>query len=168
MKKTFALLFILTLIVYTASCEKDDICVDGDTPLMVITFYNVSDTLTQKKVNSLRVVGVDKDTTVNTISDRTSLDSIGLPLRTDSTNTSFKFILNSTDNDDGSEKGNEDIITFNYDILEEFQSRACGFIANYNNLNTTLVSDDNLWIQNIIILDTLIKNQAAAHVKIYH
>lgn len=168
MKKISIVLFILLTIIFIGSCEKDDICVNADTPLLVITFYNVNDTAIAKAVPSLRVGGIGQEFTVNTIADRTSLDSIGLPLNTNDVTTSFAFIKDSEDNDDDLEIGNADVITFNYEILEDFQSRACGFTANYGSLSATLTSDADLWIQDIIITDTLVKNQAAAHVKIYH
>ena len=170
MKKISIAIFIVLTIIFIGSCEKDDICINANTPLLVITFYDINDTTVVKAVPSLRVGGIDQEFTVNTIPDRSDLDSIGLPLKTNDITTSFVFIKDSegSEDDENLEIGNADVITFNYKIIEDFKSRACGFIANYGNLTATLTSDANLWIQNIIITDTLVKNQAAAHVKIYH
>jgi len=168
MKKISIAFFITLTIIFIGSCEKDDICINANTPLLVITFYDINNTTIVKAVPSLRVGGIGHEFTVNTIADRTNLDSIGLPLKTNDVTTSFAFIKDSEDNDDDLEIGNADVITFNYKIIEDFKSRACGFVANYGNLTATLTSDADQWIQDIIITDTLVKNQAAAHVKIYH
>lgn len=170
MKKISIAIFIVLTIIFIGSCEKDDICINANTPLLVITFYDINDTTLIKAVPSLRVGGIDQEFTVNTIPDRSDLDSIGLPLKTNDITTSFVLIKDSegSEDDEDLEIGNADVITFNYEVIEDFKSRACGFIANYGNLTATLTSDADQWIQDIIITDTLVKNQAAAHVKIYH
>ena len=170
MKKIFSLLLVLGFIMYLGSCEKDDICVDGDTPLLVISFYDIDNPETAKAVTKLRVVGVGKDSTVNTISDRTDLDSIGLPLQSGANITRFIMIKNSAYDTDTTfvETGNIDTLSFNYVVKEQFVSRACGYIANYDNLETSLTTDTDNWIKDITVVDTLIKDQTAAHVKIFH
>ncbi len=169
MKKIRAKLQVLLVFLSLAACEKDDICVDGDTPLLVIRFYDVDNPTIAKSVPSLRVVGEGQNITVNTILDRSSdLDSIGIPLKVDETDTSFSFILNSADDDDGAETGNTDIISFNYETREVFISRACGFVANYDGVDNMLTSDTDNWIQSIEIVTPLVENSTAAHVKIFH
>jgi hypothetical protein len=158
----FALVFILSY-----SCEKDDICVDGDTPLLIIRFYDVTDTLLPKAAPALRIVGIENGNPVNTFTDRSSLDSVALPLRINETVTSFKIILNS-DGDDDVETGNIDTLVFNYETQEVFVSRACGFVANYDNLTELLTADADNWIQNIEIANPSIKSLDSAHVKIFH
>lgn len=170
MKKIISLLLVLGFIMYLGSCEKDDICVDGDTPLLVISFYDIDNPETAKAVTKLRVVGVGKDSTVNTISDRTDLDSIGLPLQGGANITRFIMIKNSAYDTDTTfvETGNIDTLSFSYVIKEQFVSRACGYIANYDNVETSLTTDTDNWIKDITVVDTLIKDQTAAHVKIFH
>ncbi|MEM9824872.1 MAG: hypothetical protein AAF985_27555, partial [Bacteroidota bacterium] len=51
-------------IIHFSSCEKDDICVEGDTPLLVIGFYDITDT-TFKSVNNLRILSTDNDSILN-------------------------------------------------------------------------------------------------------
>jgi hypothetical protein len=151
-----------------ASCEKDDICVEGNTPLMVIEFFDVDDRDTPKNVTAFRAVGEGQTVTVNTVADRTSLSSITVPLQTDIDNTGFLLISDSEDNDDGFEIGNIDTVTFNYTRLEEFKSRACGFIVTYEELVGALQTDTDNWIQEIEIIQTEIINSDSTHVKIYH
>ncbi len=168
MKKILAIGAILMVIISFSACEKDDICVDGDTPLLVVGFYDINDTATAKRVTRLRVAGMDQEFTVNTVADRTDLDLIEIPLRINSPTTSFVFISNSASNSSNAETGNADVVTFNYETKEVFVSRACGFIANYASLNGTLTTDADNWIKGIEIVQTTINDQATAHVKIFH
>ncbi len=168
MKRLFPILIFLTIIQFS-SCEKDDICVEGDTPLLIIGFFDVEDTTAQKNVPNLRVVALELDTIVNTFSDRTNIDSIALPLRISASSTVFEFITNSADDDDtGQETGNIDTLQFNYEVNERFVSRACGFVANYNSLDTTRQVLPTDWIKRISLVDTNIVNSNAIHVKIFH
>ncbi|WP_297702672.1 DUF6452 family protein [uncultured Eudoraea sp.] len=167
MGKKKVLFLILLVIISFNACEKDDICVDGDTPLLIIGFYDNENPGEFKTVPSLRVIGLGQTTNVNTIADRTSLDSITLPLRINEVNTGFVLISDSADEDDV-ETGNKDTLTFDYNTLEVFISRACGFIANYDELGEQLTTDSENWIQNIEIVSPLIQKQDSIHVKIFH
>ena len=170
MKKILPILLIAFLFVHMASCEKDDICVEGDTPLLVIGFFDIDDTTQSKDVPDLRIKEVVLNTNINTISDRTSnLDSIGIPLRMDATSTEFEFITNSADDDDtGEETGNIDVLTVSYNVTEAFVSRACGFVANYESLNVTLPDNAENWIKDITVVQQKIENSNNIHVKIFH
>ena len=173
MRRLFPILLLMTIIIYFSSCEKDDICVEGDTPLLIIGFYDVADT-TFKSVNNLRIRSLDNDSILNStidygFTDRSnSPDSISIPLRIADSNTTFQFISGSADDDDDNETGNIDVLQFNYTVAEDFVSRACGFVANFNNLDATrqVATDD--WIKKIIILDTTITNSRRIHVQILH
>ncbi len=169
MKKILPILLITFLFFYTASCEKDDICVDGDTPLIVIGFFDATDTTLAKDAPTLRIKELILDSNINTITDRTSLDSIGVPLRIDAASTQFAFITNSADDDTtGEETGNIDTLTISYTTREAFISRACGFVANYDDVNVTLPDNAENWIQDITIVQQTIENSNNIHVKIFH
>lgn len=167
MGKIRILLLFLMIFISFSACEKDDICVDGDTPLMIIRFYDNENPGELKAVPNLRILGLGQSSTVNTIVDRTSLDSVALPLRINEINTGFIFISDSADEDD-LETGNIDTLSFDYSTQEIFISRACGYIANYDDLSETITPDGDNWIQNIEIVSPLIKLQDSAHVKIFH
>ena len=166
------IVFIFLMIVGSFSaCEKDDICVDGDTPLLIIRFYDAENRTEPKVVPGLRILGIGNDALIDTFTDRSSsLDSIGIPLKTNDPTTAFSFIMDSADDDDGNEIGNTDLITFSYDINETFISRACGFVANYENLDTEFEGSDEDWIQEIEITTTTVELEETltAHVKIFH
>ena len=158
---------ILILLLPILACEKDDICVDGDTPLMIVRFYDATDPTSLKQVSGLRVVGIGNGNPVDTFTDRTSTDSIALPLRLDESASSFAFILNSAD-EDGMETGNPDTLRFQYDIQSQFVSRACGFVGTYDNLQESITPDSDSWISSIEITRAFVQLSDSAHVKIYH
>jgi len=170
MKKILPILLIAAMLVHISSCEKDDICVDGDTPLLVIGFFDIEDTTASKEVPSLRIKEVILDSVINTITDRSSsLDSIGIPLRTDAISTSFAFITDSADDaETGEETGNIDSLTISYQPREAFISRACGFVMNYDNISVTLPESANNWIQDITIVQQTVENSNNIHVKIFY
>jgi len=175
MKRLFPVLLLFFGIVHFSSCEKDDICVEGDTPLLVIGFYDITDT-TFKSVNNLRIKATANDSIFNSaitygFSDRSnSPDSITLPLRIEASSTEFEFISNSTADEDNPniEIGNIDTLTFNYVVNEQFISRACGFVANFNDLDTTRQVFSTDWIKGINIVDSTITNSNLIHVQIFH
>ena len=161
-------ILLLTCLLTVASCEKDDICVEGNTPLMVIEFFDINNRDTPKNVTALRVVGEGQTVTVNTVADRTALNKINIPLKTIEDSTSYLLISNSADNDDDVEIGNIDIVNFNFARVEDFKSRACGFIVTYEELDAVLQTDTDNWIQEIEIIRAQIINSDSTHVKIYH
>lgn len=158
---------ILLLLAAISGCEKDDICVEGNTPLMIVRFYDANDPAVSKQVTGLRIIGIGNGNPVNTFSDRSTTDSIGLPLRLDSSTSAFTFILNSAD-DNGMEAGNIDTLDFQYEVVSQFISRACGYIGTYENLGSTLTPDTENWIQNIEITNPLVQSTDSVHVKIFH
>ncbi len=162
-KFKFPLVILLGILAFSA-CEKDDICIDADTPRLVIQFVDALDTTLSKDVQNLVVIGLDEMGLRDTIPN-VALDSIILPLRPNATSTSFtlKRALSITDK-------NTDTITFNYEAKEVFKSRACGYTVNYENLQAalTIKNPDSIWIKGIIIDTALIENSAATHVKILH
>lgn len=176
MKKFYIPILVLITFISFGACEKDDICIDGDTPLLVIRFYDVDNPTTLKKVTKFRIVGVGQNTTVTTVSDRTDSDSIAIPLKVTDKTTGFYFISNSSNvetTDSGGETvtvegGDLDTLYFNYNRIDKFVSRACGYIANYEDLSGDLKTETDNWIKDIEIVTPLVENSTAAHVKIYH
>ncbi len=168
LRKKFSVVSLFAVLFFslTVSCEKDDICVEGDTPQLVIRFYDATDTTVLKSVASLRVIGIGNGAPVNTFTDRSSRDSVALPLRINQ-GTDFLFIRNSA-GDEGAETGNTDTLQFSYITEEVFVSRACGFVANFNMLQDSLVPDSDNWIQGISIVNPSVNSQLEAHVKIFH
>lgn len=165
MKKiTYSIVLLLVFIGFN-SCEKDDICVDGTTPLLIISFYDIDDTETLKAPANLVVKGQLYDDTFGAVITNTGTDSIQVPLRLEALNTVFSLTTNETTD---ATNDNEDQVNFTYTLKEVFVSRACGYIVNYENLTVDLTADTNNWIKNIKVVNTTVENENAAHVKIYH
>lgn len=167
---------LITVILGFMSCEKDDICIDGTTPLLVVRFYDVDNRDELKRVPKFRIVGIGQKTTVLGVADRTDLDSIAIPLKVTENTTGFYFINNSMDvvaeDPDGQtvqvEGGDLDSLYFNYIRNDKFVSRACGYIANFDNLSGDLKTESENWIKDIEVIVPLVDNSTEAHVKIYH
>ena len=162
--------FICCFAFLLAGCEKDDICVDGDTPLLVIEFYDKDNPLTLKKVTNLRIIGKSEGNNPIII-DRTTVDVANIPLMVNSSFTNFEFIINSAGATTADETGNIDLLTFTYKVEENFISRACGFVANYADLNYDLPTEvgDGNWIDHIeLVGPEIIQNETQTHVKIFH
>ena len=175
MKKiiTVFLLALLTAVGFW-SCEKDDICAEGTatTPSLIIEFYNRDNHTDPKNVTYFSYFSADLDT-IGTINGKNRIE---VPLRTDSTATTWNFRLGSSQL--GEITYNTDVITFNYETKELFVSRACGFKSNFtlNLQNGTapdpLVIEDSedeegFWIQEYTIEESNIENEDEVHVKIY-
>ncbi|MBC2840801.1 hypothetical protein H7F20_15765 [Robiginitalea sp. SC105] len=158
----------MLLIACLSGCEKDDICVDGDTPLLIINFYNSEDPSAAKNVTRLRVIGLGNGDAVGTFSDRSNLDSIGLPLRSDQPSTGFVMIRNSQDDSEGIETGNRDTLYFDYALSDAFISRACGFVTNYVELQARLQADASPWIDSVRVVTSSVQSIQTTHVAIYH
>jgi uncharacterized protein DUF6452 len=148
-------------------CEKDDICVDSDTPLLVIRFYDNINPENTKNFTKLRIQGLGQTSNVDTFADRSTADSLAIPLRADSASTTYLFTLNS-EGETGADTGNVDTLTFNHETKEIYVSRGCGFVANYENLSPNLTADVDNWIKSIEIVSPTIENSNTAHVKIFH
>ena len=169
MKIARPIVVILLGIFSFSACEKDDICVDGDTPLMIVGFYDANDPTTAKAVTALRVAGLGKTTTVDTFTDRADLDSIAIPLNPATTEATFILISNSATSEEGAETGNLDTLRLTYGVDEEFVSRACGFVARYNTLNTDFFPGSESWIREVTIENPIVENPITTlHVKILH
>lgn len=165
---TFGKLFLILLFTFSiSSCEKDDICADGNanTPFMVIEFYDAVNTTTLKNVTNL---GVAEPTSLKRFS-FTGLSKIEVPLRTNAMTTTLDFIENGGDTTNTSDD-NPDAVTFNYATSNVYISRACGYKTIFQLDPTNPIAytpDADSWIQNIIVAQPNIENENEVHVKIY-
>ncbi len=168
MKKYISLLIITVCISgLFYNCQRDDLCPEltPTTPQLILRFFDNDNQLEFRQVNSLRIISQSLGTI---IVDRQTTDSIAIPLRSLEDVTTFIMITDSEDDSEGMETGNTDILTFNYNTREVFLSRACGFIANYENLIDNLEIDPDNWIDSITILNPIVDNENEAHVQIFH
>ncbi|WP_213520377.1 DUF6452 family protein [Nonlabens sp.] len=170
MNKFSCILLILTTAVLCGSCEKDDLCTPDQavTPRLVIEFKDLLNPLQNKAVDRIQVQEIGSSTfaPLNTDGSTTlsNTESISIPLRTDSSRTSYNLILT----EDG--VVNSDNIDFNYILGEAYVSRACGFRVVYNNLVAvqTVETTGNQWIERVIIVEDQVTNNTDVHVQILH
>jgi hypothetical protein len=166
MKKIVFITLSLLLAVSFWNCEKDDICAEGTpvTPRVIIEFYNAATPTVLENVTNLGVI----EPTLSTGFSFTAVSKIQVPLKTTADITTLRFIQNGSDTDTTND--NIDVITFNYQRVDEYVSRACGFKTLFY-LNETnpvvLTADGNNWIQNIVVTQPNIENENEVHVKIY-
>ena len=184
MKKIIA---ILLLIAAFYSCERDDICPESTptTPHLVIKFFDIDEQSDIKEVENLLIQGIN-DEELEVYQSATTIDSIiYIPLRTiDDDNDpdngiTTKFILhkeyvyndNDTPDDDTDDEieGNADTIAITYTTSEVYVSRACGYKTIFEDVEVTLETDDDVWIELILFDEPLtVDNETDTHVQIYH
>ena len=155
------------------SCERDDICASTTptTPQLIIRFYNVNARVETKTVRHLSVRDEESDTYL--IYDKT-VDSIVLPLKVDALdnlNTTRFILTTDTDYDldeDPNTVSNSDLIEVNYTPELIYVSRACGYKSVFNELNAIRENDVSNWIIGVEVINSIINNEDAAHINIYH
>jgi hypothetical protein len=150
MKKNILLAIVAIITLY--SCEQDTICIDPITPTLVIRFYDYDNPSEVKSVESLTVWAAGKDSLYT----NQTTDSISIPLDINENNTIYNLASESV----------VDTINFTYTRSDVFVSRSCGYKTIYENF--TNQSNSNNWIKEIEIINTIINNDTAAQVYIYH
>ncbi len=164
MKKQFIyFILIVTSVLMSSSCERDDICIDDTTPNFVIRFYDTDEPTDFKTVNQLSV----KSNASVIAGDSllfSSIDSIAIPVNVTANSTQYIVTINSND----VATLNRDTITINYAAQEIFVGRSCGFKGVFNNVTYTLTNDSDNWIKSFEIVTDTIENEIQAHVKIFH
>ncbi len=159
------LIFILILSLFLG-CTRDDICPEEtpSTPLLVINFKDRANPGLTKSVDSLRIETTGDDPTLVYYSSAAT-DSIAIPLNTGSDLSSFRFIELAGNEDDE----NSDVLTFEYNRVDDYVNRACSFRTLYANLRVNRENDgDAFWITSFIILKTNIEDETEAHLTILH
>lgn len=164
------ILSIILLIAGTSSCEKDDLCDPSlsVTPRLIIKFTDIGNPDESKTVEQLQIreIGFTEFAPLNSEGSTllTAVDSIAIPLRTDSNNTSYEFFL---DDDDGT---NIDSIDFNYNLDEIYINRACGFKVVYNELSAIKLPEPagEEWIINIQVVTPEVTSNNDIHIEIRH
>lgn len=155
------------------SCERDDICVDTPiTPLMTINFLNEDPNFELPRVvNNLEIRLLENDSSV--FATPVSRDSLNIPLRTLSEETTYIFTRNV--GDANSNNTASDTLQFTYNTENVFVNRACGFKTFYSNLSliinparATNSTEPNNWISRFEINNTNINDEPNTHIRLFH
>ncbi|GGD92777.1 DUF6452 family protein [Planktosalinus lacus] len=161
-KKLFLLISLFTVL---QGCTRDDICPDdtSKTPLLIIKFFNAENPEAPKEVQAFTVIRPEDEFSLFA---PVTIDSISIPLLTNTDLTDYYFISNANDSIQ-----NIDFVSFTYERSDEYINRACGFRTNFTDLNFQLApASQQSWISQISIQNDSInaRNQNEAHLYIYH
>jgi hypothetical protein len=158
-KYSLASLFIF----FFLNCEKDDICIQDiqETPDLILLMLDSEDNNTRKSPLGFRIRAIGTENILT----QSNGDSIPLPLNTQEKVTQFEFILN-----EGNDNENIDTLQINYQRIDQFINRACGYRANFilQQPAITLLNPGNDWIKGYIILKDTITDEKAAHLGILY
>jgi len=156
----FKILILFIGLGFFTQCEKDDICissVEGTPDLIVLMLENKNNTQKTPSVFTIRPLGTENILAVS------SGDSLALPLQITEAVTQFEFILNQ-----GSQDENIDTLQINYQRVDQFINRACGYRANFilDQSPILILNSGNNWIKGAVILKDTISDETAAHLGI--
>lgn len=155
-----------------SKCEKDDICAEGTptTPKVVIDFYEYLNPSVKKNFRKIEIIELD---TPNRILVFENANKILLPLRTDSPQSNYIFKL--TYININTEVTNQDLVEIKYSKDDIYISRACGYKSNFilesneplhPNPNVTDYGNDEFWIKDYIVRQSVITNENETHLDI--
>ncbi len=161
--------FLLVLAMAFIACEKDDICIAGDTPKMRLAFFNADTTDLAKAPTNLIILGKGQSTALplESPSDTNGFELL-IPLNPSGSTTEFYFVENASIDAEGNLSGAIELVSFSYTPNPVYISKACGFIPNYTSLKATLATSNSHWIKNISVVKDSITQTNDIHVKIYH
>lgn len=168
----FLILFIFLCFGTLSKCEKDDICAAGTptTPKVVIDFYEYLNSSVRKGFQKIEIIEIDNPSNILVFE---HTDRILLPLRTDSPESNYIFRLTYTNIN--TEVTNEDLVQIRYDKEDVYISRACGFKSNFMLLDAeplnpnpkiTDYGNDEFWIKEYIVRQSIITNENETHLDI--
>ena len=139
-----------------SSCEPDDVCseVNPSTPQLVFRLYDSSQPNEFKAVDTLRVIGLNEEATLEFI----NTDSIAFPLQVNASKINADLTISN---------GVTDRIEIDYLSKDVYLSRACGFQTTFQ-IHTIQVDQPINWVNSIEIVTNEVIIDTLAHVKIYH
>jgi|SRR5690606_15037831 len=160
-------ILLILIIIAFKGCTRDDLCPEGTatTSNLIITFNDIITPATRNPVANLRIVTNYPDSVE--VLRQSNIDSIAIPLNTNSDTTKYKFIrtiISPTDT-----IVNIDSLVFIYQRNNDYVNRACGFKTEFNNLVSDLEEEGSEnWIQNILTIRDTVNDENSAHIRILH
>ena len=155
-------IFILSIMTLVASCEEDDICLDGKTPQLYLKFQNQTPA-SEARMDSLIVYRKEANGNFEMILTKAQagpIDSAKVSLRIDEVNQT-ELILTTRRN----EPALYDTLRINYDRNVVYGSKACGYKVNY--IQTEYNITQHFFVEKEE-LDTNITNEEAPHLLLYY
>ena len=148
--------FFFLFLFLNSSCEPDDVCSEANpsTPQLVFRLYDSSQPNEFKAVDTLRVMGLNEEATLEFI----DTDSIAFPLQVNASKVNADLTISN---------GVTDRIEIDYLSKDVYLSRACGFQTTFQ-IHTIQVDQPINWVNSIEIVTNEVIIDTLAHVKIYH
>lgn len=160
--RRYGLLAGLLIVSFLQGCQRDDLCpaTTQTTPRIVVEFHDYSDPGRAKAVPDLAVIATGME---DTLLRPVNTNKISLPLRTDQNITEYLLIQNA-----GSPLENIDTIRFSYNRELQYLNRACGYKANFADLQAIMLSDQDRWIQSYTQFVENIEDEEETHISFNH
>ncbi|UYW01691.1 hypothetical protein K5I29_01830 [Flavobacterium agricola] len=161
MKNILKYFVLLTSCLLFWSCEKDDICAEEDptTQAVVLEFFDKNDPTKAKNPNQLLAYVSGKDIAIAAEGNK-----LVLPLMVNANTTTWNLVLNG--NNDNATDDIADVVTFNYEVEQQYVSKACGYKANFILNPTDGVTTTHNWISAIEVINPNIVNPNEIHIKV--
>ena len=162
-------ILFLSLLLWLAGCENDDICADEVlTPRLIIRVHDKTTPRRTKTVNNLLVMGKDRHQIIATSA---STDSIVLPLKLLSNETSFLLAKDAVIDSLGFlVRGSLNELKITATPSQEFLSKGCGYRVTYDGLTATSSPVDGYtsWVERVHVLFRKLDNEKKASIHIFY
>lgn len=153
--------FFLSII----SCESDDICTDKViTPRLIIRVYDKNTPTQVKPVNNFLVIG--KDAPNNEAIQFTTTDSIAVPLKMLSEETSFFLVKDAQVTNGVLTAGQQTELKIQYQPKTVFLDKGCGYRVVFENLSAQILGVS--WIDSVRVLVNHLEDESKAIIHIYY
>lgn len=159
--------FVFGIGVFFGGCTRDDLCPaeTATTPNMIITFHDYRNENRRKAVEGISIETWETEPDI--VLRRTSSDSVSVPLNVNSHETGYRFIKTTITETDTIVDVEE--IRFSYLKKDIYVNRACGFRAEFGNLEIEEHrTTGNPWVREIKIKTDSIVDETKAHITILH
>lgn len=160
-------IYILLLIGFFSACTRDDLCPadTATTPELVILFSDYQNQDRRKPVEGISIETMEPE--IIPVLNRTTTDSITLPLNVNADNTGYRFIKTTITDSDTIVAVQE--IRFLYQRNDVYVNRACGFRAEFIHLDVQEEGGSGIpFIKEIQIKRDSVVDETKAHLVILH
>lgn len=160
-------IYFFLVIGFLSACTRDDLCPadTATTPNLVIVFNDYENRDRRKPVEGISIETMEPERI--RVLERSTRDSVALPLNINADNTGYRFIKTTISGSDTIRAIQE--IRFLYNRNDVYINRACGFRAEFRQLN---VQEENVsgsaWIKEINIKRDSVVDETKAHIVILH
>ncbi|EGD33639.1 DUF6452 family protein [Capnocytophaga sp. oral taxon 338] len=164
--RKFLFLFVLFIFI---NCESDDICDDPVvTPRLIVRVYDKDTPRRTKPINNLVILGKDKAQAIQPLA---TTDSLALPLKLTSGESSFVLIKDAVVDNNGNITGGTRVeLKINAIASEVFSGKGCGYKVIYDQITATSnsISGYTPWIARVQVMFRKIEDEKQASVRIFY